>query len=114
MFIMMAWYKMFMEHPQSTNKPQGYWCHAFFSVVNSLKGIWFMILGIIHGILPIAFTFSTSSFIIKSFAALINSERHEEELRKYIDSDTLAKINKQSVEDIKPVSKEWTTGIDFQ
>ena len=71
-----------------------------------------MILGVIHGILPITFTFSTSSFIIKSFAALVNSERHEEELRKYIDSDTLAKINKQS--DIKPVSKEWTTGIDFQ
>ena len=71
-----------------------------------------MILGVIHGILPITFTFSTSSFIIKSFAALVNSERHKEELRKYIDSDTLAKINKQS--DIKPVSKEWTTGIDFQ
>ena len=109
---MMVWYKIFLDHPHSTNQSQGYWCHGFFSVFNSLKGIWFMILGVIHGILPIAFTFSTSSIIIKSFAALVNSERHEEELRKYIDSDTLAKINKQS--DIKPVSKEWTTGIDFQ
>ena len=111
---MLTWYSIFLDHPHSTDKPQGYWCHAYFSVTNSLKGTWYMLLGVIHGILPIAFTFSTSSFIIKSFATLVNSERHEKELRKYIDSDTLAKINKQSVEDIKPVSKEWTTGIDFQ
>ena len=116
MFIMMAWYKMFLEHPQSTNNPQGYWCHGFFSVINSLKGMWFMLLGIIHGILPIVFTFSTSSFIIKSFVKLVQAERHQEEMKKYIDSDTLAKINKQITYEFisKPDRKDWTTGIDFQ
>ncbi len=116
MFIMMAWYKMFLEHPQSTSNSQGYWCHGFFSVINSLKGIWYMILGVIHGILPIVFTFSTSSFIIRSFVKLVMAERHREELKEHIDSDTLAEINKQVThEHITAASnKEWTTGIDFQ
>lgn len=116
MFIMMAWYKMFLEHPQSTSNSQGYWCHGFFSVFNSLKGIWFMLLGIIHGIFPIVFPFSTSSFIIKSFAKLVQADRHQEEMKKYIDSDTLAKINKQITYEFisKPDRKDWTTGIDFQ
>jgi len=115
MFIMMAWYKMFLEHPQSTDNPQGYWCHGFFSVVNSLKGIWYMILGVIHGILPIVFTFSTSSFIIRSFVKLVMAERHREELKEHIDSDTLAEINKQVThKHITTTSTEWTTGIDFQ
>ena len=113
MFFMMVWYKMFLEHPQSTDNPQGYWCHAYFSVVNSLKGMWYMLLGITHGIFPNIFTFSTSSFIIKSFAKLVMAERHREELKEHIDSDTLAEINKQVSHKNITTTKDWTTGIEF-
>ena len=116
MFIMMVWYKIFLEHPQSTKNPQGYWSHGYFSVTNSLKGLWFMLLGIIHGVFPIVFTFSTSSYLIRSFAKLVQAERHQEELKKYIDSDTLEKLNKQITHEFLPKAtrKDWTTGIDFQ
>ena len=89
---MMTFHEIFLEHPQSTSKPQGYWSHFFFSVSNSLKGIWFMILGIIHGFLPILFPFSTSSFLIRTFVKLVQSNRHQKELRKYIDEETLDDI----------------------
>ena len=89
---MMIFHKIFLEHPQSTSKPQGYWSHFFFSVSNSLKGIWFMILGIIHGFFPILFPFSTSSFLIRTFVKLVQSNRHQKELRKYIDEETLDDI----------------------
>ena len=89
---MMIFHKIFLEHPQSTSKPQGYWSHFFFSVSNSLKGIWFMILGIIHGFLPILFPFSTSSFLIRTFVKLVQSNRHQKELREYIDEETLDDI----------------------
>ena len=116
MFFMMVWYKMFLEHPQSTDNPQGYWCHAYFSVINSLKGMWYMLLGITHGIFPNIFTFSTSSFIIRSFVKLVLAKRHREELKEHIDSKTLEEINKQVTYEYTPkrLTTEWTTGIDFQ
>ena len=89
---MMTFYNIFLEHPQSTSEPQGYWSHFLFSVVNSFKGVWFMLLGIIHGFLPILFPFSTSSFFIKTFVKLVQSDRHQGELRKYIDEEILNDI----------------------
>ena len=89
---MLIW-QIFCEHPNSTNHPQGYWEHGFFSVINSIKGIWYMILGIVHGIFPLLCPFATSSFIIRSFCKLVLSGRHIGELEECIDENVIAKIN---------------------
>ena len=88
----MLFYKIFLEHPNDTDNPQGYWAHGKFSVVNSLKGIAYMIAGIVHGVFPIIFPFTTSSWIIRSFVKLVESERHKEELDKYISTQFAMKL----------------------
>ena len=54
-----------------------------------------MIAGIIHGVFPYVFPFTTSSWIIKSFIKLVQSERHKKELEKYISSDIFLEIKNQ-------------------
>ena len=91
----LIWYNLFLDHPNSTNNPQGYWSHGIFSVVNSTMGLVYMIAGIIHGVFPYVFSFATSSWIIKAFIKLVQSERHKKELEKYISSDILLEIKNQ-------------------
>ena len=88
--------KMFIEHPNSTDNPQGYWAHCSFGLTNSITLLFFCLLGIIHGILPCAFKFSTSSSVIRSFRTLVLSRRHGEELRKYISKEDIEKLTEQS------------------
>jgi hypothetical protein len=76
-------HKLFTEHPNSTKNPQGYWAHFSFSFTNSMKLLWFSVLGVIHSVFPFAFKFSTSSAIIRSFKKLVESDRHIPELKKY-------------------------------
>ena len=75
--------KFFIEHPQSTDNPQGYWEQCLFSFTNSVILLWFCLLGVIHSFFPFAFKFSTSSAVIRSFKKLVLSERHGPELEKY-------------------------------
>lgn len=84
--------RIFLEHPNDTDNPQGYCAHAKFSILNSLKGILYMKAGILHGIFPILFPFTTSSWIIRSFAKLVESNRHGEELDKYISIELVRKL----------------------
>ena len=91
----LIWYSLFLEHPKSTNNPQGYLTHGIFSVVSSAKGLVYMIAGIIHGVFPYVFPFTTSSWIIKAFIKLVQSKRHKKELEKYISSDILLEIENQ-------------------
>ena len=91
----LIWYNLFLEHPNSTNNPQGYWSHGIFSVGSSVRGLVYMIAGIIHGVCPHVFPFATSSWIIKTFIKLVQSERHKKELEKYISSDILLEIKNQ-------------------
>ena len=84
--------RIFLEHPNGTDNPQGYWAHGKFSIINSLKGILYMKAGIVHGIFPILFPFTTSSWIIRSFAKLVESNRHKEELDKYISIELVRKL----------------------
>ena len=91
----LIWYNLFLDHPNTTNNPQGYWSHGIFSVVNSTMGLVYMIAGIIHGVFPYVFPFTTSSWIIKSFIKLVQSERHKKELEKYISSDIFLEIKNQ-------------------
>ena len=91
----LIWYTLFLDHPNSTNNPQGYWSHGIFSAVNSAMGLVYMIAGIIHGVFPYVFPFTTSSWIIKAFIKLVQSERHKKELEKYISSDILLEIKNQ-------------------
>ena len=76
-------HKLFTEHPNSTENPQGYWEHCLFSFTNSVTLLWFCLLGIVHSFFPFVFKFSTSSAIIRSFRKLVLSERHKLELWKY-------------------------------
>ena len=76
-------HKLFIKHPNSTDNPQGYWEHLWFSFSSSMKLIWYGILGIIHSVFPFVFAFSTSSAIIRSFKKLVESNRHTPELKKY-------------------------------
>ena len=96
MDLCLIWYNLFLKHPRSTSNPQGYWTHANFSIINSIKGTWYMIIRIIHGIFPSIFMFSTSSWIIKSFVALVASERHHDEMWKYVDDKTLHNLDLQA------------------
>jgi len=89
------WYRIFLKHPHSTDNPQGYWSHGIFSIKNSLKGLWYMMAGVIHGLIPYFFPFSTSSYLIRSFKTLVKSERHKDELRQIIDEDTLAQLREE-------------------
>ena len=84
--------KIFLDHPNGTDNPQGYWAHGKFSIINSLKGILYMKAGIIHGLFPILFPFTTSSWIIRSFVKLVESDRHKEELNKYISLSLTRKL----------------------
>jgi hypothetical protein len=74
---------IFTEHPRSTDNPQGYWAHGFFSFTNSVVLLWFCLLGIVHAVFPFIFKFDTSSAIIRSFKKLVKSNRHKSELVKY-------------------------------
>ena len=94
--LMYVHFKMFQEHPKSGDNPQGYCEHGSFSIWNSSKLIFFGLLGIIHGILPCIFKFSTSSAVIRSFRTLVLSRRHGEELRKYISKEDIKKLTEQS------------------
>ena len=72
---------LFLDHPHSTKNPQGYFKHGLFSVANSLLLMFYCVLGVLHGLVPALFPFSTSSAIIRSFCKLVASERHQKELR---------------------------------
>ena len=76
-------HKLFIEHPNSTENPQGYWAHCLFSLTNSVILLWFCLLGIVHSFFPFIFKFNTSSAIIRSFKKLVKSNRHWPELKKY-------------------------------
>ena len=76
-------HNLFIEHPNSTENPQGYWAHCLFSLTNSVTLIWFCLLGIVHSFFPFVFAFSTSSAIIRSFKKLVESNRHLPEMKKY-------------------------------
>ena len=75
--------KLFTKHPNSTDNPQGYWEHLLFSSINSMRLMWYAMLGIIHSVFPFMFAFSTSSAVIRSFKKLVESNRHIPELKKY-------------------------------
>ena len=96
--IKMIFYKIFLEHPNDTDNPQGYWAHGKFSVTNSLKGIVYMLAGIVHGIFPILFPFTTSSWIIRSFVKLVESERHKDELKIFVSQKLVRQLRRDTKE----------------
>ena len=54
-----------------------------------------MLAGIIHGIFPCLFPFTTSSWIIRTFVELVSSNRHPEELQQYLSPNFLDELRKQ-------------------
>ena len=60
---------------------QTYLEHAIFAISASSILLLAAIKGVIHGLLPFLFPFSTSSTVIKSFVLLIKSGRHKPELK---------------------------------
>jgi len=98
---------LFLEHPHRTKHPQTYWEHGAFSVGNSLKLMFFGVLGIIHGFVPRLFPFSTSSAIIRSFCKLVASDRHEEELIKLIPLVLVEQLHRNIIENIRKNESEY-------
>jgi hypothetical protein len=94
--LYVLYYRMFIEHPNSTDDPRGYWAHCSFSLKNSLVLMFFCLLGVIHSIFPCVFKFSTSSAVIRSFRIIVRSQRHKEEIRKYISKEDMQKLTEQS------------------
>ena len=90
-----VWYRLFLEHPNDTDNPQGYWAHGKFSITNSFKGIVAMLAGIVHGVFPILFPFTTSSWIIRSFVKLVNTDRHKDEMKTYVSKELIKDLTKQ-------------------
>ena len=85
---------LFLEHPHRTKNPQTYWEHGAFSVGNSLLLMFFCLLGIVHGLVPRLFPFSTSGAIIRSFCKLVASERHDEEFQTLIPMVVVEELQK--------------------
>ena len=112
-------YKIFLEHPNSTDNPQGYLAHGIFSGTISIKLVGFGLLGVIHGIIPCVFKFSTSSYIIRSFVILARSNRHKKEIKKYVSQEVLNQLSycnknklviqtmKRYDEDYEPDTSTW-------
>jgi len=73
---------LFTEHPGETENPQTYWQHGKFAAGNSFKLILAGIAGVIHAVYPPAFSFYTSTRVIKSFKKLVESKRHIDELKR--------------------------------
>ena len=71
----------FTKHCYSTENPQTYWGHCRFAFSNSIMLLWIGIAGCVHAILPPLFPFYTSTRIIRSFGKLVDSRRHESELK---------------------------------
>ena len=92
---MRLWHQIFLKHPYSTDNPQSYWEHGMFSTGSSSSGIKYMLAGIIHGIFPCLFPFTTSSWIIRTFVELVISNRHPEELQQYLSPNFLDELRKQ-------------------
>ena len=85
-------WKVFVEHPSSTDNPQSYWSHGKSSIVNSLGLICYGFLGVAHGLFPCLFKFSTSSKVIRSFILVVKSNRHKPEIKNYISKEIVDKI----------------------
>ena len=106
-------HKLFMEHPNSTDNPQGYWEHFLFSFTNSMKLMWYSLLGIIHSVFPFVFAFSTSSAIIRSFKKLVESNRHLPEMKKY----EMIELYQQAIQKVDVIGMEpdgspsWRKGM---
>ena len=82
---------LFTEHPRDTDNPQTYWEHGKFSIGNSFILIYYGIHGIIHGIFPFWFKFTTSDAIIKVFKKLVDSRRHIDQLNTWMPKGYLIK-----------------------
>ena len=54
-----------------------------------------MVAGVIHGIFPCLFPFSTSSWVIRSFIKVVESKRHQKELQQYLSPNFLDEVRKQ-------------------
>ena len=80
------------EHLNNSGaSPQTYSEHAIFAIANSAILIVAGVKGVIHGVLPFLFPFSTSSTVIKSFKKLIDSGRHRQELKTIMPEDYIYK-----------------------
>lgn len=60
---------------------QDYLTHCRFACMNSAILIYGGVIGIIHGLLPFLFKFTTSSIVIESMRKLIISGRHKKEIK---------------------------------
>ncbi len=71
------------NHLNETDVPQTYFQHGRFALTRSVRLIVAGVAGVIHAIFPWWFTFYTSEQIVKTFAEVNNSGRHDDLIDKY-------------------------------
>lgn len=76
------WSFLFLDHPRSTPRPQGYWSHLAVAASGSVTLIWIGLVGLVHAAVPVVAPFYTSTRVIRLFRALYFSGRHEPEVRR--------------------------------
>ena len=84
------------DHPRATDNPQGYWAHGYFAGKNSLIIIFAGFVGLIHAAFPFLFPFYASTIIIRSFKKLVDSKRHEPELRRELGPELERRLEQQN------------------
>ena len=77
------------SHTRDTKAPQDYWQHAHVAIINSAKLIWLGLTGVVHGVLPEIkrLQFYTSSGVLRSAKFLIDSRRHDSEIKRIFGED---------------------------
>lgn len=80
-----------LDHVRDTEKPQTYWQHCKFALINSALVTFAGIQGMIHAFCPWWFKFATSTAVIKSFKKLVDSRRHLKELNEIMPKGYLTK-----------------------
>ena len=84
--------KVSRDHLKNSGaSPQTYSEHAIFALANSSFLLIASLKGIIHGVFPFLFPFSTSRSVIKAMRKLIDSGRHKDELRELMPEDYIFK-----------------------
>ena len=80
----------FTAHPRETRAGQGYWAHGWFALRHSLLLIWAGLAGLVPAVFPWWFPFYTANTVIRVFARLRVSGRHDDSISDVLGDEWLA------------------------
>ncbi len=65
------------------DRPQSYYRHGLFALTNSLRLLLAGFAGVVHAIFPWWFKFYSAEQVVRTFAKVANSGRHDDLLERY-------------------------------